>query len=104
MVFAKNESYTVDGHEISEAMWVEWKPLLQTWRAAGKPEPKDASGKRLKGISPKVSDQINWGGRLPEDKNLLQHSFLMVLNEYEAGRYVSCKFDPSKGKVKFGGI
>ena len=35
---ATDEKLTIDEDEVSQAMWVPWKPLLEAWRQAGQPK------------------------------------------------------------------
>ena len=105
-VHAESEEVAVDGVEIERAIWVAWAPLLESWRAAGRPSPqKDASGAWTRGVGPGDPDvgSLSWEGTdIPADRPVVMQSFLRLIDAYEQRKYISCDMDPYR--CKYGGI
>jgi len=86
-VRAASSQFKVDNKEISAAMWLPWKELLEEWTAKGKP----ASDKVVALTHPV----------LPQGKALVSKNMLKWLDMYRAGKGMPCKLD-GKGEVKIG--
>lgn len=86
-VRAVSREFKVDEKEISHAMWLPWKELLDEWAAAGKP----AKDKVVALTHPK----------LPQGKALVSKNMLKWLDLYREGKGMPCKLD-GKGEVKIG--
>ena len=86
-VRAASAQFKVDDKEISAAMWLPWKELLQVWEGKGKP----TKDKVVALTHP----------ALPQGKGLISKNMLKWLDMYKAGKGMPCKLD-GKGEVKIG--
>ena len=77
VVRCETEYMKPDGIEIKEAHWLPWKPILEAWRAAGKPTDKKV---KLPNFSAVV------GMDLAADRNVVGLNVLRWLETYELGK------------------
>jgi 8-oxo-dGTP pyrophosphatase MutT (NUDIX family) len=106
LVKVADDNYRADHLEIENADWFEWKPLLDAWRAAGKPT-KAADGKSLKQFDLDVGKpELDKKGN---SMNTVRLNVLQWLDRWQDGRSIPCVYAPEKlqaglyaAKVKIG--
>jgi len=89
VVHLKHDAFKPDDKEIQEARFFEWRPLLEKWRAASRPAPRQGGSKSLQVPELGLPDAINSKGKA-EGRNAVALNVLQWLDAYEKGGGLYC--------------